>query len=135
MYRMDLTTEANIFVPSPSRKSNDLVLQREEEEGSMSSEEGTEETPVLKRIIVMKVKGEKVRLAVKDAKGNKGKIPSEPHDLKQNQTKGMLLREQITTAWDHLEIDKIAHEISNCASESNGLQPCAVANFGTVEAS
>ena len=117
MYRMDLTTEANIFVPSPSRKSNDLVLQREEEEGSMSSEEGTEETPVLKRIIVMKVKGEKVKPAVKDVKGNEGRILLEPHELKQNQTKGMLLREQITTTWDHLEIDKIAHEISNCASD------------------
>lgn len=101
---MDLTTEANIFVPSPSRKSNDLVLQREEEEGSMSSEEGTEETPVLKKIIVMKVKGEKVRPAVKDVKGNEGRILLEPHELKQNQTKGMLLREQITTTWDHLEI-------------------------------
>ena len=83
----------------------------------MSSEEDAEETPVMKRIVVMKVKGEKVRLAVKDAKGNEGKIPSEPHDLKQNQTKGMLLREQIMTAQDHLEIDKIAHEISNCASD------------------
>ena len=99
----------------------------------MSSEEDAKETPVVKRIIVMKVKGEKVRLAVKDAKGNEGKIPSEPHDLKRNQTKGMLLREQITTARDHLEIDKIAREISNCASD--GLRPRAIANFGTVEAS
>ena len=101
----------------------------------MSSKEDAEETPVVKKIVVMKVKGEKVRPAVKDPKGNEGKIPSEPHDLKQNQTKGMLLREQITTAWDHLEIDKIAHEISNCASESDGLRPHAIANFGTVEAS
>ena len=53
--------------------------------------------------------------------------------LKQNQTKGMLLREQITTTQDHLEIDKIAHEISNCASD--GLQPRAIANFGKVETS
>ena len=100
----------------------------------MSSKKDTKETPVMKRIVVMKVKGEKVRPAVKDAKGNKGKIPLEPRDLKQNQTKGMLLREQIMTAQDHLEIDKIAREISNCASESDGLQPRAVANFGTVEA-
>ena len=83
----------------------------------MSSKEDTEETPVMKRIIVMKVKGEKARPAVKDAKGNEGKIPSEPHDLKQNQTKGMLLREQITTTQDHLEVDKIAREISNHASD------------------
>ena len=117
LYRMDLTSEADIFVPSPSRKSDNFVLRSEEEEGSMSSEEVTKETPVMKRIIVMKVKGEKVRLAVKDAKGNEGKIPSEPHDLKWNQTKGMLLRKQITTARDHLEIDKIAYEISNCASD------------------
>ena len=83
----------------------------------MSSEEDAEETPVVKRIVVMKVKGEKVRPAVKDAKGNEGKIPSEPRDLKRNQTKGMLLREQIMTARDHLEIDKIAREISNCTSD------------------
>ena len=83
----------------------------------MSSKEDAEETPVVKRIIVMKVKGEKVRPALKDAKGNKGKIPLEPYDLKQNQTQGMLLREQITTAKDHLEIDKIAHEISSRASD------------------
>ena len=75
LYRMDLTSEADIFVPSPSRKSNDFVLRSEEEEGSMSSKEDAKETPVMKRIVVMKVKGEKVRLAVKDAKGNKGKIP------------------------------------------------------------
>ena len=54
---------------------------------------------------------------MKDVKGNEGRILLEPHELKQNQTKGMLLREQITTTWDHLEIDKIAHEISNCASD------------------
>ena len=117
LYRMDLTSEADIFIRSPSRKSNNFVLRSEEEEGSMSSEEDTEETPVMKRIVVMKVKGEKVRPAVKDVKGNEGKIPSEPCDLKRNQTKGMLLREQITTTRDHLEIDKIAREISNCTSD------------------
>ena len=100
-----LTSEADIFIfiSSPSGKSDHYIMQSEEEEEPMSDD--AEETPIVRTIIVMKGKGKEVKTAMK----GRAKATLEPHDqtaVKWKQTKGFLLHEQITTTWDHFDMDK-----------------------------
>ena len=112
LYNMDvLTSEPDIFMSSPSGKSDDFVLPSEEEERSVSDSEDVEETPVVRKREVMKGKG-KVKPA--DARIILGKAPKP-----QKQTKGMLLRGQIATAWDHLTLDEISCDCGNAPSDGH----------------
>ena len=129
LYRMDtLTSEANMFISSPSGKWDDYLMHSEKEEESTSDD--AEETPIVRKIVVMKGKEGKVKTAGK----GKSKVTLESHDqtaVKRKQTKGMLLREQITTIRDHLDIDKITRG----TGASDGIQGTVshgVANYGKV---
>ena len=104
LYRMDtLTSEADIFISSPSGKSDHYIMQSEEEEEPTSDD--AEETLIMRKIIAMKGKGKEVKTAMK----GRAKATLEPHDqtaVKWKQTKGFLLHEQITTTWDHFDMDR-----------------------------
>ena len=64
LYRMDaLTSEADILISSPSGKSDHYITQSEEEEEPTSDD--TEETPIVRKIIVMKGKGKEVMMVAK----------------------------------------------------------------------
>ena len=75
LYRMDtLTSEADIFILSPSGKSDHYITQSEEEGEPMSDD--TEETPIVRKVIAMKGKGKEVKMAAK----GRAKATLEPHD-------------------------------------------------------
>ena len=125
LYRMDaLTSEANIFISSPSGKSDHYIMQSEEEEEPTSDD--AEETPIVRKNVAMKEKGKEVKTAAK----GRAKVTLEPHDqtaVKWKQTKEFLFCKQITAARDHFNMDK-----NTCVTSASlqGTTPCGVANYG-----
>ena len=125
LYRMDtLTSEADIFISSPSGKPDHYIMQSEEEEEPTSDD--AEETPIMRKIIVMKGKGKEEKTAAK----GRMKATLEPHDqtaVKWKQTKGFLLHEEITTAWDHFDMDKNTRVTG---ASLQGTASCGATNYG-----
>ena len=108
LFKMDaLTSEADVILMStPSKKSDEFVLPSEEEDS-----EDIEETPVTWRVVaklnmlVAKGKGKQVAKVMKEGKAVAVKLEptdkmSVPGKDKNKKTKGVLLWEQITSAWD-----------------------------------
>ena len=99
-------------------------MQSEKEEEPTSDD--AEETPIMRKLIVMKGKGKEVKTAAK----GRVKATLEPHDqtaVKWKQTKGFLLCEQITTTWDHFDTDK-----NTCVTGASlqGTMSHGVTNYG-----
>ena len=95
-----------ILMSSPSKKSDEFVTLSEEEDL-----EDIEETPVAQRVVaklnklVAKGKGKQVAKVMKEGKAVMVKLEptdktSVPGKDKNKKTKGVLLQEQITSAWD-----------------------------------
>ena len=108
LFKMDaLTSEADmVLMSSPSKKSDEFVMLSEEEDL-----EDIEETPVTRRVVaklnklVVKGKGKQVAKVMKEGKAVTVKLEptdktSVPGKDKNKKTKGVLLREQITSAQD-----------------------------------
>ena len=107
LFKMDaLTSEADAILMSfPSKKSDEFVMLSEEDL------EDIEETPVAWRVVaklnklVAKGKGKQVAKVMKEGKAVAVKLEptdkmSVPGKDKNKKTKGVLLQEQITSAWD-----------------------------------